>query len=159
MAEVEQMGIEWDWTIGVLDLAQCIVTVFLALVVAWVGWRFSNVRAGRDLFLEEAAQTRKTCADIRVGLLGSTPGKLRPADFFSSLDELGRNLDNCRKVLQGSRKGRRLAREINLQQSLLCLRKTISLSELGGSQVVTDGVARLKEIEESVIELTVRLNK
>lgn len=142
-----------------LDLAQCIVTVFLALVVAWVRWRFSNVRVGRDLFLEEAAQTRKTCAQIRDNLLGSTPGEFKPGDFYRSLDELGRNLDNCRKVLQGSRKGRRLAREINLQQSLMCLRMTISLSELGGAQVVTDGVARLKEIEESVIELTVRLNK
>ncbi len=55
------MGWSLNLEIGLLEIADLVLTFVLALLVVKIGWRFTNVRAGKDLILEEGKKIIQVC--------------------------------------------------------------------------------------------------
>lgn len=97
------MGWELNLQIGIVDLAHLIVIIVLAYLVSEIGWRFTNIRAAKDLVLEEGRRSLQVCDKIRKSLREVPDLKIpKCEDFSEHLDDLGNYLDNCTKIYHGS---------------------------------------------------------
>ena len=149
-----------EFVIGVLvDLAQCCVTAALAVVLAVVGWRLTNVRAGRDLFLEEVQKVRQICNELRAGLRVATQDEVKLGKFVDQLEELGTRLGNCRRILEGIGKGGRCAWKKTLDRDYKKLRRTASNDQLDIDLVAVEGIELLGFIEDAIIDLSMSVNR
>jgi len=62
------MGLELNPVIGVVEIANFLVNILLAFLVIRIGWRFTNIRADKDLVLEEGRRSLDMCDKIRKDL-------------------------------------------------------------------------------------------
>ena len=45
------MGLELNSVIGIVEIANLLVNILLAILVIRIGWRFTHIRAAKDLVL------------------------------------------------------------------------------------------------------------
>ena len=117
----------WDLQVGVVELADLVATFILALIIAIVGWRFTNVRAAKDLILKECGKALQVSSKIRKNLRGLSDSVTPRFEYFSDdLDDLGSHLYNS--VMMDSKIGNQLnsGRASALLEVYGELRKTLS---------------------------------
>lgn len=84
------MGLCWNLEVGLAEFFDLLVTSFLAIWVVRIGWRFTNVRAAKDLVLEEGRRILQVCDRIRKPLRGISHSEIpKYQDFTEHLDDLG----------------------------------------------------------------------
>ena len=108
------MGWEFDLKVGIIEFAHLLVTIVLAYLISKIGWRFTNVRAAKDLVLEEGSRSRRVCDKIRNSLhkVPDSEGPKREK-FSEHLDDLGNYLHNYTQLYHGAINKSRSKKQMN----------------------------------------------
>ncbi|MCY4170413.1 MAG: hypothetical protein OXF08_02315 [Bacteroidetes bacterium] len=77
-----------DWVdtqqIEIVELLQLVVSIVLAVLLARIGWRFTNIRAAKDLVLEEGRRSLQVCNSIRKELRKIPDSEIPKYENFGS---------------------------------------------------------------------------
>ena len=153
---------EWglDLKIGLVDLAHFVVTVVLAYLIAKIGWRFTNIRAAKDLVLEEGRRSLQVCDKIRKSLREVPDSDIpKHEDFSEHLDDLGNCLHNCSQLYHGISNQSQQKNADALEKAFLRLRVALSGDGKKEDQDTPNAVTRLRNVENSIIDLMIEVNK
>lgn len=153
---------EWklDLTIGVIESFDLAVTIFLACLLAKIGWRFTNIRAAKDLVLEEGRLSLQVCDKIRKELRDIPTFEIPEYELFSEhLDDLGNYLSNCKKMYHGiSKKSQSDGIEDNWDQAFLQLRVALSGDTSREGTDALSALTHLRKFEDKIVDLMVDVN-
>lgn len=152
---------EWNWdlTVGVVELAHLIITIFLALLVGRIGWRFTNIRATKDLVLEEGRRSLQVCDNIRKSLRKVPDSEIpKREDFSEYLDDLGNYLDNYVRLYRGLSNESQLKKPDELNRTYRQLRVVLSEDKSEKEQDASSALTQLRKVENEIIDLMLAVN-
>lgn len=153
------MGWEFDLKIGIVELVHLLVTILLAYLVSKIGWRLTNVRAAKDLVLEEGRRSLQVCDKIRNSL-HKVPDLEIPKhkDFSEHLDDPGNYLDNCIRLYHGISNGSKSKNADAFKNNFTLLRIALSGDKRKKDQDAQNAFTRLRNVENTIIDLMVEVN-
>lgn len=152
---------EWglDLRIGLVEFVHLVVTIVLAYLVAKIGWRFTNVRAAKDLVLEEGRRSLQVCDKIRKNLRKMPDSDIpKHEDFSEHLDDLGNYLHNCIKLYHGISDKSQSEKTDDLSETFHQLRVALSGDTSKKDQDTPNAVMRLRIVESKIVDLMVDVN-
>lgn len=154
------MGWEFDLRIGIVELAHLLVTVVLAYLVSEIGWRFTNIRAAKDLVIEEGRRSLHVCEKIRKSLR-TVPDLEIPKheDFSEYLDDLGDYLDNCLRLYNGISNGSESRNTDTLNNDFFLLRVALSGDKNKRDQDAQYALSQLRNVRKAIIALMLEINR
>jgi len=148
-----------DLQIGIVEFLQLVVSIFLTVLLARIGWRFTNIRAAKDLVLEEGRRSLQVCNSIRKELRKIPDSEIPKYENFSEyLDDLGSFLWNCQKMYRGISKKTMTGNMNDIDESFKKLRIALSGDAIIEDQDTPYALKCLKEIQGKVIDLMVVVN-
>jgi hypothetical protein len=153
------MDWELDLKIGIVEVAHLFVTIVLAYLVGRIGRRFTNIRAAKDLVLEEGRRSLQVCDKIRKSLR-KVPDSDTPKheDFSEYLDDLGNYLLNCIKLYHGIGNKSQSINTDDLDETFFQLRVALSGDTSEKDQDTPNAVTRLRKVESKIIDLMLEVN-
>lgn len=154
------MGWEFDLKIGIIEFAHLLVTIVLAYLVSKIGWRFTNIRAAKDLVLEEGRRSRRVCDKIRNSL-HKVPDSEDPKreNFSEHLDDLGNYLHNYTQLYHGAINESQSKKTDELNRTFIQLRVALSEDKSKEGQDTQNAFTRLRNVENAIIDLMVEVNR
>ena len=144
---------------GLVEFLDFLATIGLALLVVRIGWRFTNVRAARDLVLEEGRRTLHVCDKIRKDLRKIAHSDIpRYEDFTEHLDDLGNYLCNCKTLYVNVSKESRNTKANDLDVAYQHLREELSEDSRRENVTALSAINQLRKFEDKIIDLLVDVN-
>ncbi len=152
-----------DWIdtqqIEIIELLQLVVSIVLAVLLAKIGWRFTNIRAAKDLVLEEGRRSLQVCNSIRKELRKIPDSEIpKYENFIEYLDDLGSFLWNCQKMYRGIRKKGMNGLLNDIDKAFKKLRIALSGDSDFEDHDTPNALMCLKEIQGKIIDLMVEVN-
>lgn len=154
------MGWELDLKIGIVELAHLIVIIVIAYLVSEIGWRFTNIRAAKDLVLEEGRRSLQVCDKIRNSLHKVPDSEIpKREDFSEHLDDLGNYLHNFILLYHGISNESQPEKTDKLSRTFTRLREALSEDKSIEDQDTPNAFTRLRNVENTIIHLMVEVNR
>ncbi|MCY4232671.1 MAG: hypothetical protein OXE59_02865 [Bacteroidetes bacterium] len=145
--------------IEIVELLQLVVSIVLAVLLARIGWRFTNIRAAKDLVLEEGRRSLQVCNSIRKELRKIPDSEIpKYENFIEYLDDLGSFLWNCQKMYSGISKKGMNGNMNNIDKAFNRLRIALSGDSGIEDHDTPNALMCLKEIQGKIIDLMVDVN-
>ncbi|MDE2645385.1 MAG: hypothetical protein OXI05_06060 [Bacteroidota bacterium] len=153
------MGLCWNLEVGLVEFFDLLVTSFLAIWVVRIGWRFTNVRAAKDLVLEEGRRILQVCDRIRKPLRGISHSEIpKYQDFTEHLDDLGNYLENLKKMYTNMSKRSGNIKANDLDVAYQKLREDLSEDSSREDVTALDAINQLRKFEDKIVDLLVDVN-
>lgn len=154
------MGWELDLKIGIVELGHLIVTIVLACLVAKIRWRSTNIRAAKDLVLEEGRRSLQVCDKIRNNL-HKVPDTENPKreNFSEHLDDLGNYLYNYTRLYHGTSNISQSEETDELNRTFIQLRVALSEDQSKEDQDTPNALTQLRNVENTIVDLMVEINR
>lgn len=152
-----------DWIyaqqIEIVEFLQLVLNIVIAVLLAKIGWRFTNIRAAKDLVLEEGRRSLQVCNSIRKELR-KIPDTEFPKyeNFIEYLDDLGSFLWNCQKMYRGISKKGMNSNMNDIYEAFKELRIALSGDSGIEDHDTPAALMCLKEIQGKIIDLMVEVN-
>jgi len=153
------MGLELNPVIGVVEIANFLVNILLAFLVIRIGWRFTNIRAAKDLVLEEGRRSLDVCDKIRKDLRNFADSEtLQQSNLIEHLDDLGNNINNCKKMFSGFHNRSNLQLSKDLDEDYETLRIKISGGRSWDDLNTDTANTWVRKVEDRIIDMMVYVN-
>ncbi|MCY4674795.1 MAG: hypothetical protein OXD43_13725 [Bacteroidetes bacterium] len=152
---------EWglDLKIGLVESIHLLVTIVLAYLLAKIGWRFTNIRAAKDLVLEEGRRSLQVCDKIRKNLRKIPDSEIpKHEDFSEHLDDLGSCLSNCKKMYHGISNESQSNKTKDLFVAFSQLRVALSGDTSREDLNTPSALTQLRKVQDKIVDLMVDVN-